>query len=186
MATGSGDRSEWLRKVGSVGLGVFFALFVAMLVTNWVVIDVRTFDHDGVRVRVPVPLNVLRIPLHMAPRASVCVPMTRASERQHALVLAALRTLQDAPAGTVVPVSVEDNDLELSRSGDRLLIVVGDESCSGQVHASLPFAATMRLLERSASGRLEPRALLDLLAATERGELLTVDAEDARVRVTTW
>ena len=45
MAAGSNDRSGWLPKVGSVGLGVFFALLVAMLVTNWVVVDVRTFDH---------------------------------------------------------------------------------------------------------------------------------------------
>lgn len=186
MATGSGDRSGWLQKVGSIGLGVFFALFVAMLVTNWVVVDVRTPDHDGVRLRVPLPLNVLRIPLHMAPRSSVCVPMTRAAERQHGRVLAALRALQDAPEGTVVPASVDGTSVELSRSGDRLLIVVDDDSCSGEVRASLPFAATMRLLERTASGRLEPRALLDLLAAAERGELLAVDAEDASVRVTTW
>jgi hypothetical protein len=185
MATGSGDRSEWLRKVGSVGLGIFFALFVAMLATNWVVVDVRGFDHDGARVRVPVPLNVLRIPLHMAPRSSMGFPIPRAAERQHARVLAALRTLQDAPHGTVVPLRMDDSDVELSRRGDRLLIVL-DNGCGGDVRASLPFAATMRVLERSAHGRFEPRALLDLLAAAERGELLSVDAEDARVRVTTW
>ena len=186
MATGSGDRSGWLPKVGSAGLGVFFALLVAMLVTNWVVVDVRSFDHGGVRLRVPVPLNVLRIPLHMAPRASVCVPMTRAAERQHARVLDAVRTLQGAPDGTVVPLSVEGNDLALSRTGDRLLVVADGRGCSGELRASLPFAATLRLLERSASGRVEPRALLDLLASAERGELLTVDAEDARVRVAAW
>jgi hypothetical protein len=186
MATGSDDRSGWLPKVGSVGLGVFFALFVAMLVTNWVVVDVRTFDHDGGRVKVPLPLNLLRIPLHMAPRSSVYVPMPHAADRQHARVLAALRSLQDAPDGTVVPLYLADNDFELTRRGDRLLIVVDDAGCSGEVRASLPFAATLRLLERSASGRIEPRALLDLLAAAERGDLLTVDAADASVRVTTW
>ena len=186
MGTGCGDRSGWLPKVGSVGLGVFFALLVAMLVTNWLVVDVRTFECDGVRLRVPVPLNLVRIPLHMAPRSSVHVPMTRAAERQHGRVLAALRTLQDAPDGTMVPIDFEDNDVELSRSGDRLLIVVDGEGCAGKVRASLPFAATMRLLERSASGRFEPRALLDLLASAERGEFLTVDAEDARVRVAAW
>lgn len=186
MPAGSADHARWLSTIGRVGIGVFFALFVAMLATNWVVIDVRGFDHDGARVRVPVPLNVLRIPLHMAPRSSVCVPMSRVAERQHARVLAALRTLQDAPHGTVVPLHVDDSDVELSRSGDRLLILVDDESCHGDVRASLPFAATMRLLERSAHGRFEPRALLDLLAAAERGELLAVDSGDARVRITTW
>jgi hypothetical protein len=186
MATGTGDRSEWLSKVGSVGLGVFFALFVAMLVTNWVVVDVRTFDHDGVRLRVPVPLNVLRIPLHMAPRATVAVPMSHAMERRHARMLAALRTVADVPDGVVVPLYLADADLELSRRGDRLVVAVADPGCSGEVRANLPFAATMRLLERSASGCIEPRALLDLLVATGRGELLAVDAEDASVRVTTW
>ena len=186
MAAGSDDRSGWLPKVGSIGLGVFFALLVAMLVTNWVVVDVRTFEHDGVHLRVPVPLNVLRVPLHMAPRASVAVPMSLAMERQHARMLAALRTLADTPDGVVVPLYLADADLELSRRGDRLVVAVADPGCSDEVRATLPFAATMRLLERSASGRVEPRAVLDLLAAAERGDLLTVDAGDSRVRVTTW
>jgi hypothetical protein len=186
MTTGSGDRSGWLPKVGSVGLGVFFALLVAMLVTNWVVVDVRTFEHDGVNLRVPVPLNVLRIPLHMAPRASMHVPIPLSAARQQARLLAALRTLQDAPDGTVVPLYLADSDLELSRRGDRLVVAVADSSCSDEVRATLPFAATMRLLERSASGRLEPRAVLDLLAAAERGDLLTVEAGDSRVRVSAW
>ena len=186
MAAGSGDRSGWLQKVGSAGLGVFFALFVAMLVTNWVVVDVRTFEHDGVNLRVPVPLNVLRIPLHMAPRASVHLPIPHSAVRQQARLLAALRTLQDAPDGTVVPVDLEDNGLEVSRRGDRLLIVVDDDGCGGDVRATLPYAATLRLLERSARGELEPRAVLDLLAAAERGDLLTVDAGNSRVRVSAW
>ena len=185
MPAGSADHARWLSTIGRVGIGVFFALFVAMLATNWVVVDVRGFDHDGARVRVPVPLNVLRIPLHMAPRSSMGFPIPRAAERQYARALAALRTLQDAPHGTVVPLRVDDSDVELSRRGDRLLIVL-DGGCGGDVRASLPFAATMRLLERSATGRFEPRALLDLLAAAERGELLAVDSGDARVRITTW
>ena len=186
MAGGSEGRSRWLSMIGSVGLGVFFALFVAMLVTNWVVIDVRSLGHDGARVKVPVPLNLLRIPLHMAPRSAMDVPMPRSAARQQARALAALHVLHDAPEGTVVPLDLADRDLALSRRGDRLLIVVDDDGCGGEVRASLPFAGTMRLLERSASGRFEPRALLDLLAASERGELLAVDSGEARVRITTW
>jgi len=179
------DRSRWLSTVGSAGLGAFFALLVAMLVTNWVVVDVRSSD-DGERVRVPLPINLLRIPLHMAPRATVRVPMTCEAERQHARALAALHALREAPEGATVPLDVRHGAIALSRRGDTLVVVVGDEGCGESVRATLPFAATLRLLEQSADGRVEPRALLDVLAAARRGELLAVEADDARVRVTTW
>ena len=64
--------------------------------------------------------------------------------------------------------------------------MAGDNGCDGEVRVSLPYAATLRLLERSAHGQFDLRALLDLLAAEARGELLAVDSGDARVRITTW
>jgi hypothetical protein len=181
-----GDGSRWWSAVGSAGVGAFLALLVAMLVTNWVVIDVRTFDEENVRVRVPVPLNLLRVPLHMAPRGDLPLPASHAAERTRERLRALLRDLDEAPAGTPVPFRVDGERALASRSGDRLVLVVSGDECGETVRVSLPYDATRRVLERAAAGRLDPRAVLDLLVAGGRGELLAVDAGDARVRITSW
>ena len=186
MSATSADLSRWLSAAGRVAAGAFAALLVAMLATNWMVVDVRSPDRDHPRVTVPLPLNLLRVPLHMAPRASVRVPLTECAERQHARVLGALRALEQGPEGTVVPLLVDDAPVLLSRHGGRLLVALDGGRCGDSVRLTLPFAATLRLVERAAAGELEPRAVLDLLASSGRGELLAVEADDASVRVTTW
>jgi len=178
------DRARWLSTAGSVGLAVFFALFVAMLATNWVVVDVRTHDSDCSHIVMPVPLNMLRIPLHMMPRASVRVPLHLDSEWDRLHCLSVLRSLRDQPAGTVVAMGEAGRVAELSRSGEKLLITVADRDTS--VRVSLPFAATVALLEQMSAERFEPLKALDLLASAERGDLVAIDADDARIRIRTW
>ncbi len=183
MSASNTDRVRWLSTVGSVGLAVFFALLVAMLATNWVVIDVRDLGHDRSHVVMPVPLNVLRIPLHMMPRASVRVPLHLDSDldRRHCLDL--LRSLRGQPEGTLVTLGERDG-AAASRQGGKLLITVIDRKST--VRVTLPFDATLALLEQISTERFEPVKALDLLAASARGELVAVDACDARVRIRTW
>jgi hypothetical protein len=177
------DKSHWLKTAGTVGVAVILALFAAMLATNWVVVDVRDLGHDRTHVVMPVPLNVLRIPLHMMPRASVRVPLHLDSELDRQLCLDVLRSLRDRADGTVVALG-ERSGAEASRRGGKLLITVADRGTN--VRVSLPFDATLALLEQISTERFEPVKALDLLASAERGELVSVDADDARVRIRTW
>ncbi len=185
MSASNVQKANWLSTAGSVGLAVFFALFVAMLATNWVVIDVRsTGDRDHGRVVVPVPLNLMRIPLRMVPGRALHVPIAHPEDWDRSRFVAALRSLADAPDGTVVTLEEHGGPVELSRQDGKLVITASDRC--GEVRASLPFAATMRVLDSARMQRFEPLEALDLLAASERGDLLTVDSRNAHVRIRTW
>lgn len=177
------DGSHWLRTAGTVGVAVFLALFVAMLATNWVVVDVRETGHDRGHVVVPVPLNILRIPLHMMPRASVRVPLCLDSGYGRDDSLAVLRSLRDEAEGTVVRIGGHDG-AQATRRGDTLTITVAERDTN--VRVTLPFAATLALVEQIRTERFEPVKALDLLAGAERGDLVAIDADDARIRIRTW
>jgi hypothetical protein len=181
-----GDGLRRWSAVGSAGVGAFCALLAAALVTNWVVVDVRSLGGEDVRVRVPLPLNFLRVPLRMAPRGDLALPASREGERMRARLLALLRDLDEAPAGAPVLFRVDGEEAFASRSGDTLVLVIGDGRGGETVRASLPYDATRRVLERAAAGRLDLCGVLDLLVAGGRGELLAVDAGDARIRITAW
>jgi hypothetical protein len=183
MPPSNADRVRWLSTAGSIGLAVFLALAVAMLATNWVVVDVRDLGNDRSHIVMPVPLNVLRIPLHMMPRASVRVPLHLDSKLDRAHCLDVLRTLRDKPEGTVVALGRHE-EAEASRQGAKLLITVADRGAN--VRVTLPFDATLALLEQMSTERFEPVKALDLLAGAERGELVAVDADDAHVRIRRW
>lgn len=185
MATPGDGLRRW-SAVGSAAAGAFLALLVAMLVTNWVVVDIRHVDGESARVRVPVPLNLLRVPLHMAPRGDIALPASRGTARQRVRLRALLRDLEEAPEGVAVPFRLDGEQAVARRHGDKLVLVVRDDGCGEAVRVTLPYEATRRVLERAAAGRLDPRAVLDLLVAGGRGELLAVDAGDARIRVSAW
>jgi hypothetical protein len=180
MPAREADQSRWLKTVGTVGLAVLLALFVAMLATNWVVIDVRELDRDGAHVVVPVPLNALRIPLHMMPRASVRVPLRLDDELDRSRCIALLEELRRAPEGTVMPLCESGGRATISRQGGKLVIAVADRD---DVRVTLPFDGTLALLHKLSGERFAPVEALDLLASAERGELVAVDAREARVRI---
>ena len=182
-ATNAERRSSWLRTTGTVGLAVVLALFVAMLATNWVVVDVRELRGEKDHVVVPVPLNLLRIPLHMMPRASVRVPLHLDSDLDRQRSLDLLRALRDQAEGTIVRLDGRGG-AEACRRAGKLLITVTDHDAT--VRVTLPFDATLALLEQISTERFEPVKALDLLASAERGELVAVDADDARIRIRTW
>jgi len=184
MVDGAATQTRRLKGVGTVMVAVFLALFVAMLATNWVVLDVRSLRHEPRHLVMPVPLNMARIPLRMVSRGSFEVPLPRHVEWSVERYLTVLRELQATPEGTVVEVEEDDVVLELSRRGSKL-VVETDDGCA-DVRVSLPFSATLRLLERARQERFEPLEVLDLLASSERGELLAVDAGQASVRITNW
>jgi hypothetical protein len=184
MAATTADRARWLKTAGTVGLAVFCALFVAMLATNWVVVDVRDLDHDRSHVVLPVPLNMLRIPLHMMPRASVRVPLHLDRELERSRCLALLESLRDTAEGTEVPLAASGGRATVCHRGGKLVISVADRDDT--VRVTLPFEATLALLRQMSAERFEPVKALDLLAGAERGELVAVDTCDARIRIRTW
>jgi hypothetical protein len=117
------------------------------------------------------------------PRASVRVPLHLDSDLDRQRCLDVLRSLRDQAEGTVVTLG-ERSGAEATRRGGKLLITVADRATN--VRVTLPFDATMALLEQISTERFEPVKALDLLAGAERGELVAVDADNARVRIRTW
>jgi hypothetical protein len=184
VAATNARQTHWVRTAGVVGVAVICALFVAMLATNWVIVDVRDFDHDRAHVVVPVPLNFLRIPLHMMPRASVRIPLHLDRELDRSRCLATVSSLRDAAEGTEVEIEGSEGHATVSRRGDSLVIAVRDGD--NDVRVTLPFEATLALLQQIADDRFEPSRALDLLAGAERGDLVAVDARDARIRIRRW
>ena len=168
-----------------VVLAALLALLVAPLFMGWLVVDVRTPAPDRVNLKIPVPLGLLRLALVLAPDRELAVEAPAELRHQREVVLAVLRALDESPDGTTfVRVTSPDAKVRIAKEGGRLVVDVDAED--GRVRCNLRTAALQRALEAWDWQQLTPDLALDLLAAVGPGELVAVDAEDARVRISVF
>jgi hypothetical protein len=181
MANSGAAGVRMVSMAGTVLFAGVAAIGVAMLLTNWVVVDVRSQNAGQGRIVVPVPLNLLRIPLRLADRDRGGPELQARLGREERELLDALRRLAAAPDGTSATIGSDDCPVRLRRDRGQLLIRAHADGA--EVQGTVPWRAVERVLSLADGGRVHALDILDRLAAG-RGELLSVDAQDAVVRVT--
>ncbi|MEW6338938.1 MAG: hypothetical protein AB1625_16240 [Acidobacteriota bacterium] len=168
----------------TVVLAAIAAILVAPLFMNWIVVDVRTAPPDNVRIKLPVPLAVVRTALWFVPADEVDATLPAEVAAQRESVLAAFRALESSPDTVFLSVRSREGTVRLAKERGRLVLDVDHEEA--RVHAVLPIEAAHRILARWDWRDIDPQMAVDFLAAAERGQLLSVDSEEATVRIAKW
>ncbi len=161
-------------------------VLVAALAMNWVVVDVRTTDGDGPRhIVIPFPLAAARVAAAFIPRDAfedATVPAEVRAHREE--VIAVVEALAAAPDATFVKVDAPDAKVRVAKEGDTITVDV--EAPDANVHCAIPVDGVREALERWDWERVNPKIAFDVLGAAGRGDLIRVDAPDAKVRISMW
>jgi hypothetical protein len=175
-------RQRGIGTVGTVLLAGLAAVVVGVVVMDWAVVDIETRDEDAVRLKVPVPVGLARFALAFAPdSASAPVPAELREHRE--VILAVLEELEKHPDATLV--RIESPDARVHVRTERGLLRVDVDADDAVVRFALPIKRVRATLARWDWERMTPRLAAELIAAAD-GELLHVDADDARVRISIW
>lgn len=136
-------------------------------------------------IKLPVPLALIRTVVAFVPADEIPDHLPAELKRHKAEVLAALEGLRDAPDGTTfVTVNAPDAKVRVSKKGRSLQVDV--DADDAVVHCAVPLDGTLAALERWDWEHVQPRMALDVLARAERGNLVKVDAPDAKVSIDIW
>lgn len=168
----------------TIVLAAIAALLVAPLFMNWIVVDVRTAPPEDVRFKLPVPLAAVRTALWFVPADEVHTALPAEAAAQRESVLAAFRVVESSPDTVFLSVRSREGTVRLAKVRGQLVLDVNHEEA--RVHAVLPIEAAHRVLARWDWRDFDPQMAVDFLAAAERGQLLSVDSEEATVRITKW
>jgi hypothetical protein len=178
-------RQRGVSTVGAVVLAALAGVVTAAALSDWVVVDVETLGPDSMHIVVPVPLMVGRIAAAAVPdealEDAVMPPEVTARREQ---IVAAVRSLADTPDATFVEVHDGDDHVVISKVGGLLKVAV--DSDDARVRCTLPIDAIADALEEWDWQTVDPGLAFDILGAVPSGELLTVEAEDARVAIRMW
>ena len=178
-------RERGFSNVAAVLLGLAAALLVAPLLMTWVVVDVETAPPENVHIKLPVPLALIRAVVAFVPADEIPDHLPAGLKEHRAEVLAALRGLLDAPDGTTfVTVDAPDARVRVAKQGRSLQVDV--DADDAVVHCAVPLDGALAALERWDWEHVRPGMAVELLARAERGNLVKVDAPDAKVSIDIW
>ncbi len=171
--------------VPAVALAALAGVLTAGLMMDWVVVDVETTGPDAVNITIPFPLLVGRIAAAAVPDSlleEAVMPPEVAENRE--LVMTAIRALSDCPDGNLVTVDAPDAKVRINKEGDQLLIDV--DADDAVVHCRVPVKGIYKALDRWDWETPDPGMAFRILASAKNGDLVTVDAEDAKVAIRIW
>ncbi len=160
-------------------------LLVAAVLSDVVMIDVATAPPDDVRIKLPLPLGLVRLAAALVPARELEVELPREATRQREVFEQALRALAECPDGVIL-VSMRSPDANVTITKERGQIVLDVGAEDARVHGAVPLAGLENALKRWRGDRLDVRAVLDVLSAARRGPILSVESEDAVVRIAAW
>jgi hypothetical protein len=180
-------RERGIATVPAVLLAAAAGLLTALILTDWMVVDVRTTGEDAVHLVVPVPLAAGRV-------AAACVPDKAMKDMQvppevrqrKEQILASLRALHHTPDSTLVRVESPNEKVVVAKERDLIRISV-DADDGTVVRCTLPLAGVLDALEGWNWQTFDPALVLDVLAAAPNGDLVRVEADDGtKVAITMW
>jgi hypothetical protein len=175
-------RQRGLSTVPTLLLAACGGLAVTVVMMSWVVVEVDT--PAGVHVKVPVPLVALRCAAGCVPMDDSEMPKLPPELTAHKeAVLTILDELESCPDATLVEVEAPDANVRVVKQGGEVLIDV--DADDAVVHVAVPVRRMARVVRRWDWETVEPKLAFDLLAAG-KGDLVTVHAEEASVRVAVW
>ncbi len=178
-------RQRGLSTVPAALLAAFAGLVAAVFLADWMIVDVHSPAPDDVHIKLPLPLVLADLALAVAPDdafADQRLPAEVTAQRE--LVLAALASLEAAPDCTLVEVRDGSDHVTIAKVADELRLAVDDGEAT--VRMTLPISGLAEALARWDWQTVDPGVLVDVLHRTDSGNLLTVEADGARVALTMW
>jgi len=150
---------------------------------RWLNVKVNAVE-DNARVSIRVPLSVVDAVLRAVTTDEMAGGKIRLDDRDADIDWPALlAALKDAPDARYLKVESDDGDVDITKLGETLRIDVrerGDEKAT--VHVMLP-TALLGAISIDEENRLDVAALLQALDRETVGDLVTVEAPDASVRI---
>jgi hypothetical protein len=176
-----------MSTLGAVLLAATAGLLTATLMMDWMVIDVHVIEEDTpIHIKVPFPLMVADIATGFIPDhvfADAEIPPEAKAQKE--LVVETIRALMDSPDATFVTVRTEDANVDISKDGDTLRIVV--DADDAKVNCNVPIDGVLEALEDWDWETVDPQMVFDILHAAENGDLVRVTTNDGvRVAVKMW
>jgi hypothetical protein len=172
-----------ISTVPAILLAAAAGMVTALLMMDWVVVDVTTADTG--HVVVPCPLMVPRLAAAFIPDDAFADAEIPAEMReQRPAVLAAVKELLDAPDGALVRVTDPETRVEITKSGRLLEIAV--DADDAVVRCKIPIDGVYEALEEWDWQQVDPELLFDVLDRAPGGSLVSVKAEDANVDIRVW
>ena len=179
-------RQRGMSTFGGILLAGLAGMMTAVVVTDWMIIDIQIADPDPMHIRVPFPLFIADVASSFIPEDAMDVedfPPEIAANKE--LILAAITGLLDAPDTALVKVDAPDAQVEVSKMGDNLWISV--DADDAKVRCTIPLDGVLHALEKWDWQSFDPDLIFDTLGKADNGPLVTVEADDGtKVAVNLW
>lgn len=174
-----------MSTVPAVALAAIAGVLTAGLMMDWVVVDVETTGPDAVNLTIPFPLLVGRIATAAVPDAVFEEAVMPPEVTQHReLVLTTVKALADCPDTNFVTVDAPDAKVRIDKIGDQIVIDV--DADDALVTCNVPIEGIYTALEDWDWERPDPAMAFKILARAKKGDLVRVDADDAKVSIRMW
>jgi len=179
-------RERGISTIGGILLAGLAGILTAVAITDWAVVDVRIVDPDPMHIKVPFPLFIADVASSFVPDEALDdteVPPELAANKE--LILAAVKSLLEAPDTAFVKVDAPDALVEVSKIGDNLLVAVDADDAT--VRCTIPLDGVLYALEQWDWRTFDPDLIFDTLGKADNGPLVTVEVDDGtRVAVNLW
>lgn len=179
-------RERGMSTMGAVLLAGLAGVMTAIVITDWMIIDVQVPEPNPIHIKVPFPLVVADLATSFVPDEALedaRVPAEVGANRE--LILEAVSTLLEAPDAALVKVETPDERVEIAKRGDNLEIAV--DADDARVRCTIPLNGVLQALERWDWETVDPDLIFDTLAKADNGPLVTVEADDGtRVAINLW
>ena len=145
----------------------------------------RTPEPENLHLKIPFPLIVADVAAAFIPEVhfeEAEVPEEMREQRE--LIMSALTSLAETPDATLVRVRDGATHVVIEKVDGELRLAVDDSDAT--VRCSIPLEGIVDALEDWDWETFEPELILDILHATPNGNLLTVEADGARVAINMW
>jgi hypothetical protein len=175
-------RERGSSTVGTILLAGLAGLLTAGLMMDWMIVDVRATELDGVPIIVPFPLWAAEAAVGLASLGDL--PEMRVPEemrQQRELITRAAQELLACPDGNLVQVKAPDTDVQILKQGDVLRIMVNADGA--KVQCAIPLDGVVDMLESWDWKTFDPSMVFDVLSHAPNGHLVYVDAEEAKVAI---
>jgi hypothetical protein len=178
-------RERGISTIAAVALTAVAGMVTALVMMDWVVVDVQTYGQDSVHVVVPCPLLVPRIAANLVPDEALQEAKIPPEVRQYREnVIDAVAVLNEIPDTVLVKVDSRDAQVEVKKEGDDLLIAV--DADDAVVRCKVPIDGIYEALDEWDWETVDPDMIFDLLSEAGNGNLVTVESEEARVVINLW
>ena len=179
-------RQRGMSTFGGILLAGLAGMMTAVVVTDWMIIDVEIADPDPMHIKVPFPLFIADVASSFVPNEALReteVPPEVTANKD--LIIAAVSSLLDAPDSALVKVDAPDALVEISKMGDNIRVAV--DADDARVRCTIPLDGVLHALEKWDWETFDPDLIFDTLGKADNGPLVTVEVDDGtKVAVNLW